>query len=75
MDNCSKCKIISALDNAWYALCAQYNDTPCDEIRHAMNLLAKIINKTKAEFIELNKEKEQEQITLDDWLDFLNQFN
>lgn len=70
--NCKDCSVIESLNKAWSALCEQYDNSPDEEIRIAVNLLAKVIRKVKSDFIELQKENEPHQITIEEWLSFFN---
>lgn len=64
-------QVIESMDNAWRALCTQYENARDEETRRAINLLSKIIGRMKSEFDESEK-NEGKQITIDEWLAWLN---
>lgn len=60
--------VITSLNNAWRALAKIYYNGPNEEMRHAMNLLAKIIGEVESEG---KKSHEEKQITVDEWIALL----
>ncbi len=62
-------EVVESLDNAWRALCRQYDDCRCEQTRQALNMLAKITDKVKREVEESHRET---QITIEEWLAMLN---
>ena len=72
MANCKECEIINSLDNAWRALFEHYENTCDEQVRIALNLIAKFTNKVKADFTDKKKREEPHQITIEEWLNFIN---
>ena len=62
-------EVVESLNNAWRALCRQYDDDHCEQTRQALNMLDKITGKVKREVEESHRER---QITIEEWLDMLN---
>ena len=61
--------LLDDLDNAWRAMAQRYVDSPDESIRIAMNLLARIKGEIERRFKE--REKEQERVSVQEWLEFL----
>ena len=61
--------LLDDLDNAWRAMAQRYVDSPDESIRIAMNLLAGIKGEIERRFKE--REKEQERVSVQEWLEFL----
>lgn len=64
-------QVIESMDNAWRALCEQYQNAPDDETRRVLNLVGKIVTKMRCEFNEAEK-NDGKQITIEEWLAWLN---
>ena len=64
-------QVIESMDNAWRALCVQYDSARDEETRRALNLLSRITAKMKNEFDEAKK-NDGKQITIEEWLAWLN---
>lgn len=64
-------QVIESMDNAWRALCVQYDNNRDEETRRALNLLSKITAIMKSEFDEAEK-NDGKQITIEEWLAWLN---
>lgn len=60
--------IIQSLDNAWIALCKEYDKCREEHIRLSINLLGKIIDKVKGK-----PKNTYEQITIEQWLEWMKQ--
>ena len=60
-------EVVESFHNAWIALEKQYARHPDEAIRCAMNLLAKIIGKAKAEVKKAHKEEWMRRSRLDGW--------
>lgn len=60
-------QVIESFDNAWRALCKEYEYSPSDDVRTALNQLGKIITKVKS--AESNSKKTH-QIEIEEWLKF-----
>ena len=61
--------LLDDLDNAWRAMAQRYVDSPDESIRIAVNLLAGIKGEIERRFKE--REKEQERVSVQEWLEFL----
>ena len=61
--------LLEDIDAAWYAITQQYVNSPDESVRIALNLLAGI--KGKIERRIKDREKEQERISVQEWLDWL----
>lgn len=72
MAECKEYEIVESLDNAWRALNKQYSQNPIEEVRIATNLLAKIIGKVNQDYISKKKKEKPGQITIEEWLEWLN---
>ena len=72
MKTCKDCAVINSLDSAWSGLCKQYENCPDEETRRALNLLSKMNRKIKADFVNIKKAEEPQQITIEDWIAFFN---
>lgn len=58
--------VIKNLDNAWIALCRQYNNSPDEATRISLNMLSKIIRKVKD---KLKSESiTEKQISIEEWI-------
>ena len=64
-------QVIETMDNAWRAVCVQYQNAPDDETRRVLNLVGKIVTKMKSEFDEAEK-NDGKQITFEEWFEWLN---
>ena len=63
-------KTIESLNNCWKALLTQYQDSPSEEMRYAVNLVGKICAKVKNDY-DNYKNEDGKQITIDEWLAWL----
>ena len=61
---------MESFNNAWMALCQQYEKHPDEKIRHALNMLGRIIEEVKREVKESHREK---QMTIEDWIEILKE--
>ena len=61
--------LLDDLDNAWRAMAQRYVDSPDESIRRAMSLLARSKGEIERRFKE--REKEQERVSVQEWLEFL----
>ena len=61
--------LLEDIDTAWSAISQQYVNSPDESIRIAMNLLARIKGEIERRFKE--REKEQERVSVQEWLEFL----
>lgn len=61
--------LLDDFDNAWRAMAQCYVDSPDESIRIAMNLLVRIKGEIERHFKE--REKEQERVSVQEWLDWL----
>jgi hypothetical protein len=61
--------LLEDIDAAWSAISQQYVNSPDESMRNALNLLAGI--KSKIERRIKDREKEQERISVQEWLDWL----
>lgn len=64
-------QVIESMDNAWRALCVQYDNARDEETRRALNLLSRVTQKMRSEFNEAEK-NDGKQITIEEWLAWLN---
>lgn len=64
-------QVIESMDNAWRALCAQYDNDRDEATRRALNLLSRITAKMRSEFDEAEK-NDGKQISIFEWLEWLN---
>jgi len=62
--------VIESLNNAWRALCRQYEKQREESMRMALNLLSKIIEEVESEVRESHR---VEQITIEEWIKMLNE--
>lgn len=58
--------VIGNLDNAWIALCRQYNNSPDEATQIALNLLSKIIGKVENQL--KNESITEKQISIEEWI-------
>lgn len=67
--------VVHTIDNAWYAIAHQYVDSPSEELRNALNLLAKMNAEIKSQLsiILLQTEKEREAKELNEWIEWLKE--
>ncbi len=63
-------EVMESFNNAWRALAKQYTDHPDENIRCAMNLLAKMIGKVES---QASRSRKEGQVTLDEWLAMLQE--
>ena len=65
--------VIDSLENAWSALACQYVDSPDENTRRAINLLAGMVKeiRSRIEEHEESERKKQEQISTQEWIDWL----
>lgn len=65
--------VIESLENAWSALARQYVDSPDEDLRNAINLLAGMVKEVKRRIgdYEESERKKQEKISTQEWLDWL----
>ena len=70
--NCENCIVIESLNNAWKVLSEQYNASPHEETRQALNMLSKIVRKVRSDFEEQKKNDKCDSISVEDWLKFFN---
>ncbi len=68
---CKDCAVIDSLQNAWRALCEQYDQYPSEEIRISLNHISKIIRKVKSDFTKIKKSEEPHQISIEEWLAYI----
>ena len=61
--------LLEDIDTAWSAISQQYVNSPDESIRIVMNLLARIKGEIERRFKE--REKEQERVSVQEWLEFL----
>ena len=64
--------VLESIDNAWRAIAQQYQNNSCEELRCACNLLGKICAKVRGEANRKNKGDNGEQISIDEWIKWLN---
>lgn len=64
--------VIVSLDNAWRALSQQYDKSRSEEVRNALNMVGKICAKVTSEMSEKNKGDTGTQISIEEWLEWLN---
>lgn len=62
---------IESFNNAWRALCKQYNDYPEEHVQIALNMLSKIIDKVETRFN--NKKKKEGQISIEEWINWFKE--
>lgn len=67
--------VIESLNNCWLAMCREQKKNPTAVMQTAMNMLARVIDKTIAgcKKAEKSKEIEQKQVTIEEWIELLNQ--
>ena len=61
--------LLEDIDNAWFAISQQYVNSPYESMRIALNLLAGIKREIEQRMKE--REKENERISVQEWLDWL----
>ena len=64
--------VIESIDNAWSALCRQYDEVRSEDVRIALNMVGKICMKVKSEMSKKNKNVTEPQISIEEWLEWLN---
>ena len=64
-------ELIETLINAWKMINAQYQNSPSESMRCAVNLVGKICAIVESEYNK-RKDNEGKQITIEEWLDWLN---
>ncbi len=63
-------EVIESFNNAWRALCRQYKEYPRADIQSALNMLGRIIREVES---EVKKSHREGQITLEEWIEMLNE--
>ena len=64
-------QVIESMDNAWRAMCEQYDNARDEETRRALILLGRLTTEMKSKFDEAEK-NDGKQITIEEWLAWLN---
>lgn len=62
---------LASINNAWIALCKQMRAQPDEVTQRAMNLLARVIDTAEAEIRRRQKEEKPKQISVDEWMTWL----
>lgn len=69
-------EILESMDNSWKALNRIYSTRPDDSIRMAANIVARIIGEVKSEAENFHQKEDKTnregQITIEEWIAFLN---
>lgn len=62
----------NTLDNAWLALAEQYQKSPDEKTRQAMNLLKSLVGKVKSELFAIEeRERHKHEMSVDKWIEWL----
>lgn len=62
-------EVVESFNNAWRAMCKQYDKNPNESMRWALNMIGKIIAKVEG---EVKQSHITRQITIDEWIAVLN---
>ena len=62
-------EVVESLNNAWRAMCRQYDKNPDETMRWALNIVSRVVAKVEYEVGQSHKAR---QITIDEWIAVLN---